>query len=159
LARQISERRNIPHIEIDYLHWEPNWIGAPKDVMGARVAQAISGDSWVTDGNYSIVRDIVWGKADTVVWLDYSWLVVMSRILWRTLLRVVTKQEVCNGNRETWQTTFSRDSIILWALKTYPKKRREYPLLFAKPEYAHLKIVHLRSPSDTENWLQENFIA
>lgn len=157
LARQISQRLNIPHVELDYLHWEPNWIEAANDVMRARVTQAISGDSWVVDGNYSMVRDIVWGKADTVVWLDYAWNLVMRRILWRTLLRVVTKQQVCNGNRETWQTTFSRDSIILWALRTYPQKRREFPQLFAQPEYSHLKIVHLRSPVDTAAWLQQNF--
>ncbi|BAY96791.1 hypothetical protein NIES37_07280 [Tolypothrix tenuis PCC 7101] len=68
------------------------------------------------------------------------------------------QQEVCNGNVETWQTTFSRDSIILWALKTYDKKRREYPQLFTQPEYAHLRIVHLRSPVATENWLHKNFV-
>lgn len=157
LAKQISLRRNLPHIELDYLHWEPNWVEVPNQIMRERVSQALSGNSWVVDGNYSIVRDIVWGKADTVVWLDYSWWVVMSRILQRTMSRVITQQEVCNGNRETWQTTFSRDSIILWALKTYDKKRREYPQLFTQPEYAHLRIVHLRSPADTENWLDKNF--
>ncbi|OUL31711.1 EutP/PduV family microcompartment system protein [Nostoc sp. 106C] len=148
LAQQISRRLNIPHVELDYLHWEPNWVEVPNEVMRSRVSQALSGNSWVVDGNYSIVRDIVWARADTVIWLDYSWPVVMSRILWRTLSRVVTQQEVCNGNRETWQTTFSRDSVILWALNTYHKKRREYPQLFTKPEYAHLRIVHLRSPSE-----------
>lgn len=157
LASQISQCFNIPHIELDYLHWEPSWIEAANDVMRARVTQAISGDSWVVDGNYSMVRDIVWSKADTVVWLDYPWNVVMRRILWRTLRRVVTKQQVCNGNWETWQTTFSRDSVILWALRTYPQKRREYPQLFAQSEYSHLQIVHLRSPSDTKAWLQQNF--
>ncbi|MBD2165820.1 adenylate kinase [Calothrix membranacea FACHB-236] len=157
LAKQISLRRNIPHIELDYLHWEPNWVEVPNHVMRERVSQSLSGNSWVVDGNYSIVRDIVWGTADTVVWLDYSWWVVMSRILRRTMSRVVTKQEVCNGNRETWQTTFSGDSIILWALKTYDKKRKEYPQLFTKSEYSHLRIVHLRSPAATENWLHKNF--
>ncbi|QIR38178.1 adenylate kinase [Tolypothrix sp. PCC 7910] len=157
LAKQISLRRNLPHIELDYLHWESNWIEAPNQIMRERVSQALSANSWVVDGNYSIVRDIVWGKADTVVWLDYSWPMVMSRILQRTIWRVITRQEVCNGNRETWQTTFSRDSIILWALKNYYPQRREYPQLFTKPEYAHLRIVHLRSPADTENWLNKNF--
>ncbi|BAY66273.1 topology modulation protein [Calothrix brevissima NIES-22] len=42
LARQISQCLNIPHVELDYLHWEPNWIEAANDVMRARVTQAIS---------------------------------------------------------------------------------------------------------------------
>jgi adenylate kinase family enzyme len=154
LARQICVRLAIPHVELDYLHWEPNWVEVPNDMMRGRVSQVLLGNSWVVDGNYSIVRDIVWGKADTVVWLDYSWLVVMSRIWRRTLSRVVTQEEVCNGNRETWQKSFlSGDSILLWALQTYSKNRQKYPLLFQESEYAHLTIVHLRSPSATQEWL------
>jgi adenylate kinase family enzyme len=153
LAKQISQLLTIPHVELDYLHWEPNWVEVPNDVFQNRVSQALSGNTWVVDGNYSIVRDIVWGRADTIVWLDYSFPVVMSRILWRTFQRVVKQEEVCNGNRESWKTTFSPDSIVLWVLQTYDKNRRQYPLLFQKPEYAHLNIVHLRSPASTQNWL------
>jgi hypothetical protein len=65
----------------------------------------------------------------------------------------VTQQPVCNGNRETWKTTFSRNSILLWGLNTYHKKQKEYPILFSQPEYAHLQVVHLRSPQATQDWL------
>jgi len=154
LSREISQRLAISHVELDKLHWEPNWVEVPNDVMRERVSQAVSGNTWVVDGNLnSQESDIVWGKADTVVWLDYSFSVVMSRVVWRTFRRVVTQQEVCNGNRETWKTTFSRDSIILWVLQTYHKRRREYPLLLKKPEYAHLQVVHLHSPKAAQDWL------
>ncbi|MBD2607892.1 adenylate kinase [Scytonema hofmannii FACHB-248] len=153
LAREISQLLAIPHVQLDYLYWEPNWVEVRNDVFQKRVSQALSGNTWVVDGNYSMVRDIVWGRADTIVWLDYSLSVVISRLVWRTFQRVVKKQEVCNGNRETWKTTFSRDSIILWALQTYYKNRRQYSLLLKKPEYAHLNIVHLRSPEEAQNWL------
>ncbi|WP_341528685.1 hypothetical protein WKK05_04970 [Nostoc sp. UHCC 0302] len=110
--------------------------------------------TYLVDGNYSIVHDIVWQRADTVIWLDYSWTVVMSRILRRTVSRVVTQQEVCNGNRETWKKSFfSRDSVVLWALQTYGKNRQKYQLLFQESEYAHLQVVHLRSPSAAQDWL------
>ncbi|MBD2626006.1 adenylate kinase [Trichormus variabilis] len=154
LAKQISQRLLIPHIELDYLHWEPNWVEIADDIFRDRVSQSLSGDSWVVDGNYSQVRDIVWGKADTIIWLDYSLSIIFSRLIWRTLQRVFTQQEVCNGNRETWQTTFSsKDSVILYTLQTYQQRRREYPQLFTKPEYSHLRIIRLHSPKATENWL------
>jgi adenylate kinase family enzyme len=116
LARQISQRLAIPHVELDALHHEPDWQEAPTDVFRKRVEQSLSSDSWVVDGNYSKVRDIVWSRADTVVWLDYSLPVIMTRLLRRTLRRVVAQEELWSGNRETWQQTFSRDSILLWAL-------------------------------------------
>jgi adenylate kinase family enzyme len=85
LARQISQRLAIPHVELDALHHEPDWQEAPIDVFRKRVEQSLSSDSWVVDGNYSKVRDIVWSRADTVVWLDYSLPVIMTRLLRRTL--------------------------------------------------------------------------
>jgi hypothetical protein len=67
---------------------------------GARTAQALAGDAWTTDGNYSKVRDIVWGLADTVVWLDYSLPIVLSRVIGRTLRRTICQEELWSGNRE-----------------------------------------------------------
>jgi adenylate kinase family enzyme len=154
LARQLSERLGISHVELDSLYHEPNWIEASTDVFRKRVEQSLSGNSWVVDGNYSKVRDIVWSRADTVVWLDYSLAVIMGRVVRRTFRRVVTQEELWNGNRESWQTTFSGDSIILWALTTYRKNRKQYSILLSQPEYTHLKVVHLRSPKATSAWLE-----
>ena len=153
LARQLSQRLAIAHVELDALHHEPNWTEAPIDVFRKRVEQSLSGNSWVVDGNYSKVRDIVWSRADTVIWLDYPLPLIMKRVVWRTFRRVVTQEELWNGNRETWQTTFSRDSIILWVLQTYRKSRKEYSILFKQPEYTHLKVMHMRSPKTTQAWL------
>jgi hypothetical protein len=79
----------------------------------------------------------------------------MGRVTWRTFQRSITDQDLWNGNRERLRTAlFSRDSIIWWALSTYRRRRREYPLLFGQPEYEHLNIVRLRSPSLANEWLE-----
>ncbi|MCY7320602.1 MAG: adenylate kinase [Phormidesmis sp. CAN_BIN36] len=156
LARQISQRLAIPHVELDALHWEPNWTEAPIDVFRSRVEKALSGDAWVVDGNYSKIRPVVWSRADTIVWLDYPFSVVMRRILQRTIRRVVLQEDCCNGNRETFQKAFlSRDSIIVWVVKTYQKNRRQYSTLFQQPEFAHLKKVRLTSSKMVQRWLEE----
>jgi len=49
-------------------------------------------------------------------------------------------------------TRFSRDSILLWALQTY-RRRREYQALFSQLEHRHLTVIHLRSPRETAQWL------
>jgi adenylate kinase family enzyme len=153
LARQISQRLIIVHVELDALYWEPNWTPALTGRLRERITQALTGNQWVVDGNYSIVRDIVWHRADTVVWLDYPLPIIMSRLLQRTWRRVVLQEELWNGNRETWQTTFSRDSILLWALQTYRKNRNTYSTLITQPEYSHLQVVHLQSPKTADAWL------
>ncbi len=156
LARQMSQRLAIPHVELDALHWEPNWTEAANDVFRSRVEQALSGDAWVVDGNYSKIRPLVWSRADTIVWLDYSFAIVMGRILQRTIRRIVLREECCNGNRETLQKSFlSSDSVVVWAVQTYQKNRRQYSTLFQQPEFGHLRKVRLTSPNMAQRWLEE----
>jgi adenylate kinase family enzyme len=154
LARQLSQRLGIPHIELDALYWEKNWTATSHIVFQERTEQALSGDAWVVDGNYSSVRNVIWTRADTIVWLDYSLWTIMRQLLGRTFRRILTQEELWNGNREPIRTIFfSKDSILLWALQTYRRWRREYLALFSKPEYAHLQVVRLRSPHATRDWL------
>ena len=153
LAKRISEKLDIPHVELDSLHWGPNWVEAPNLVFRDRVRKALSARSWVTDGNYHQVRDIVWGQADTVVWLDYPFHTVMLRLAMRTMKRVLTREELWNGNVERLRGVFGRDSVFWWATKTYRRRRRDYPLLLSRPENLHLSLVRLRSPRQASVWL------
>lgn len=142
----------MPHIELDALHWEPNWTEAPDAVLRERVSNAIAGDGWVVDGNYAAVRDLVWGRAQAVVWLDLPLRTILWRYLRRTARRVARRQELWGGNRERLRThLFSRDSLLWWILTTYRRRRAEYPTqLAARPD---LQAVRLRSPQAADQWL------
>jgi adenylate kinase family enzyme len=160
LARQLSLLLGIPHVELDAIHWGPGWTPAPLEVFRARTAQVLSGSRWVADGNYGKVQDIVWGRAEVVVWLDYDLPVLMGRLLWRTLRRIVTGEELWSGNRESIRDQFfTGDSLLLYALRSYRRRRREYPQFFAQPCYAHLSVVRLRSPRATRHWLRHLRLA
>jgi hypothetical protein len=119
------------------------------------VAAAVTGPAWVCDGNYSPVRDLVWGRADALVWLDYPMGLVFRRVLWRTLRRSLSREPLWAGNRESLAMSFlSRDSILLWVLTTWRRRRREYPRLLARPEYRHLRVWRFRSPGRAAAWLE-----
>ncbi|MBD1866232.1 AAA family ATPase [Cyanobacteria bacterium FACHB-471] len=154
LARRIAQQLQVPHVELDALHWEPGWTEASDQVFRDRATEALAGDRWVVDGNYSKARDLVWSRADTVVFLDYPFWLVMNRLLQRTVRRSLKQEELWNGNRENvWLSFFSQNSILLWLLQTYQRNRKKYPALFQQPEYAHLSVIHLQSPKTTEDWL------
>jgi adenylate kinase family enzyme len=154
LASRLAERLGIPHVEMDALYWDPGWTPVEPEVFRERLTQALSSPAWVTCGNYGKVADIVWHQADTVVWLDYALPVILGRVAWRTVRRVARGEELWNQNRERFANAFlSRDSIILWALRTYHRRRREYPVLLGRPEHAHLAVVHLYSPREARRWL------
>lgn len=154
MATRIAEKLKVPRVEMDALHWEPNWVEAPLDVFRERLENALTGDSWVVDGNYSKVRDILWQRADTIVWLDYPLHVVMSRLFIRTCRRSFLQEELWSGNKENWKThLFTNDSIFLWAWTTYPRHRRDYPELFNLPEHSHLHVIRLTGPRQGEQFL------
>jgi adenylate kinase family enzyme len=153
LAERISSRWGLPHVELDALHWGPGWTEVPVERFREQTAAALSGESWVVDGNYREVRDIVWGRADTIVWLDYPVWLILARLAWRTCRRVFSHTELWGGNRESFRTQFfTQDSLFLWAWHTYPIRRQEYPLLLAQPQHAHLTAVRLRSPREAQRW-------
>lgn len=150
-AAELAETLGIPHVEIDALFWGPNWTEAPRDVLRDRLAVALAGPRWVVDGNYGSVRQLVWSRIDTVVWLDYSFPTVIGRILRRTARRVIGREEMWAGNRESLRLAFSRDSIVVWSLTTFRRRRREYPRLLAgRPD---LDVVRLRTPRAARRWL------
>jgi len=152
--RNLARRLELPHIELDALHWEPNWTEASTEVFRRRTEEALQADGWVADGNYSKVRDLVWGSADLLVWLDYALPVIMGRLVSRTLRRVITREVLWNGNQEEWRVAFfSRDSLWLWVLQSYRRRRKQYPVQFARAEYCHLEVLRLRSPRATRQWL------
>ena len=142
LAREIAARLGVPHVELDALYWEAGWVEAPLEVFRERTRQALDGEAWVVDGNYSKVRDLTWGRADTLVWLDYPFPVVFSRLTWRTLRRIVRGEELWNGNRESVRKgLLSTNSILVWQLRTHWSKRSEYSGTLRCPEYSHLRVA------------------
>jgi hypothetical protein len=105
------------------------------------------------------VRDLVWPRASTVVWLDFPFRVVFRRALVRTFGRIATQEELFAGNRESLRVTLSWDGIPLWVLRTYHRRRREMPVLLALPEHGHLAVIRLARPADADAFLAEVTVA
>lgn len=158
LARRMSERLGLDFIELDAIHWQANWTPIPLEEFRTRVETATRSPSWVVAGNYHVVRDLIWPRAEAVVWLDYPFPIVFWRLLTRSLRRGWTQEELWNGNREKfwWHLKlWSEESLFHWLFKTYWRRKRETPALLSFPEHAHLQLVHLRSPREAEEWLAD----
>ena len=142
----------MPHVELDALHWGPNWSAPSTEEFRARVAQALSSPGWVADGSYhGKLGDTVLEQADYIVWLDLPFRRIIRRIWSRTLRRIRTREELWGGNRETWRDVFfSRDSLLVWVVRTHRARRRRY--LERLDRY---QFVHLRSEREIQAWLAE----
>jgi adenylate kinase family enzyme len=158
LARALAARLDVPHIELDALFHQPDWQPLPSEEFQARVATLIARPGWVIDGNYSLVRDLVWRRADTVVWIDLPRRTVMQQIIWRSLRRAALQARLWNGNRERWRNLFSRDpnrSIIAWAWHRHATYRQRYTAAATDPSWQHLQFVAIRSRADARALLAD----
>jgi hypothetical protein len=162
LARELAASLGVPHTELDALYFGPGFEKAPLPVLRERTRTAVSGDRWVTDGNKSAVRDIVWPRADTVVWLDYPLAVSLWRLgrraLWRTSVLRAESSAARRDDAGTSSGSLARQLVsaasgVLLALRSHAGQRRRYPALFAEPDHRHLAVVRLRSPRATRRWL------
>ena len=157
LARELARRLGASWLELDSVYHQVGWTPLDTAEFRARVAAVAAGERWVIDGGYSAVRDLVWARADTVVWLDLPRRTVMRRITCRTLRRVAGRVELWNGNRERWRNLFTWDkneSIIAWAWQTYGSRRERYAALLTDPANAHLTFVRLTSPVAVRRFLR-----
>jgi len=152
VARRLAQRMTVPHIELDALHWGPDWT--PRAAFRDDVRVAVQADAWVVDGNYGAVRDLVWSRATTIVWLNLSFPRVVWQVLVRTVRRAWRSDVLWNGNRESWRISFfSRESILWWVLTMYHPRRREFG---ARRDAAGLDgpmWIELRSPREVRAWL------
>ena len=155
LAQQLATWLQLPVVDLDELHWGPNWQPVETARFRAQVDGVTAQARWIAGGNYSAARDLIWPRADTLVWLDYPLPLVFVRLFRRTVRRIVTQEELFAGNRESWRAQFaSRDSLFLWLLKSHPSHRREYPRLLAQPEHRHLQVMRFGGPRAVQQWVE-----
>jgi adenylate kinase family enzyme len=154
MAEALAQRLHIPHVELDAIHWEPGWKEADRESTRARVRVISLNDSWVIDGNYGFLRDILWPRAEALVWLDYPLPLIFWRLWWRTWKRVLTKEVLWGTNTERLsEQFFSKDSLFLWALKTQGKQRKLYATLPNLPEFRHIRVFRVRTLKQSEEFL------
>ncbi len=143
-------------IELDAIHWQQgSWIAPGRAVFRAQVDEATRGDAWVVDGNYSASRDIVWGRADTVIWLDPPAPLMLWRTLRRTVRRSWRREVLWGGNRESLgNALFGKDALIPYFIRTYRGRRRRFERELAQPDRAHFRVHRFRSTAEAERWLR-----
>jgi adenylate kinase family enzyme len=150
LAAKIAARTGLPWHSVDDLTWEPGWVEVPPDEQRRRIQSICSNDRWILDTAYARWMDVPLASAELIVALDYPRWTSLSRLVRRSLRRVVRRELACNGNVETLGKLLSSDSIIRWHFRSFDHKRariRAWSATNLPP------VRRLRSPKETAKWL------
>jgi len=150
LARAVARRRNLPFTEIDALHHGPGWTPLP--TFRAALIELAARDRWIADAaGYPDVIEILWPRADTVVWLDLGRARVMTRVIERSFARAVTGEELWNGNRERFRDWLDSEHPIRWAWRQHGPRRAELAQRLSLPGAP--RAVRLRTRREVDRWL------
>ena len=155
-SRTLATRLGYPYLEMDAIFWKANWQESSDEEFFTNLKSCLSQNAWVLDGNYNRAVDIKWANIDQVIWIDYSFSRTVYQAVKRAFIRSVTKTELWEntGNIETFSKSFfSRDSIIVWTLKTYKRNRIRYIDMFNDPKYRHIEFIRLKSPKMSKSYI------
>jgi hypothetical protein len=139
---------------VDALFHGPSWTERP--TFAQDVARVVATDRWVLDSvGYSAVRDLMWARADTLIWLDLPRWQVMLRVLRRSVWRGLRRTELWNGNREGLGAWKDSGHPVRWAWNEHATRRALIAARVADPRWAHLEVVHLRTAREARRWARE----
>jgi adenylate kinase family enzyme len=156
LAGAIAARLAFPHLELDSLFHQPNWTPLELETFHASVEEFTEQPQWVIDGNYSHVRDIVWLKADVIAFLDLPKSQVMYRVVKRTFRRLFRREELWNGNRESFRNVMSLNptkNIMMWSWTTHARYHEQVPEE-ARAQADHAQILVLPTTRAVTEFLE-----
>jgi adenylate kinase family enzyme len=154
-AKDLSKKLNIFHVELDNLYWLPGWQPRPEQEIRALFSKTTSNEKWIVCGNYPSLKEFTVDRADTIVWLDYSFLFCFWFTLKRSLRRIIKREKCCNGNQETFQRLiFSKNSILLWMITSYRGRNKRYAKMMQDPMYKDKIFIRLKSRKQAQKWLE-----
>jgi adenylate kinase family enzyme len=152
LARRLAAQLAVPHVELNALCHGPGWSEVPDDEFRRRVAEATASEGWVVDGLYRHkLGRLTLSRCDTVIWLDLPLVFALGRLVRRSLRRILTRQELWNGNHESLRASFlAADSLFRYNLRHQRVNRKQLEAFLSGDDF---ELVRLRSPRQARDWL------
>lgn len=150
LAKAIGARLGIKVVHLDSLIWRPGWVLVDEQTFMASVRDAIRGEAWVMDGNFTRAHAERLPRSDTIIWLDLPRHVYFCSVLWRILTGLGrARDDVGPGCPERLDFEFLK---YVW---DYPKNRRGQAQESLRL-YGSGKAVHiLRSRAEVNRFIRD----
>lgn len=149
LAKQLGEHLNLQAIEMDYYHFTHNWVEVSDETFFNSIDLLTQQSGWIADGNYGILRNMLWKRAEVLIWLRFPFFFTFRRLFVRSMDRVFSQKPLWHGNKESFYNTFfTKNSIFYWFFKTYRQRNRQYEQLLKSSEYSHLRVMVITNPNN-----------
>lgn len=151
LAKRVATGLGLPRYELDALHHGPGWIKRPE--FESDVAGFAATDRWICEAQYQrFLGNLLWERADTLLWLDLPRRTVMHRVIRRSVSRAVTGRELFNGNTENWREWADPEHPIRWAWSQHAATSAKTRAL--ADAHPHVDVVRFSGAGEVRRWLR-----
>jgi len=152
LARRLSAESGYLHTDLDDLLFTPDGPLSLEEFR-RQAAEVTSGDEWIVEGNFSKLADVVWHRAEVLVWLDFPLPLIVYRIVRRSLRQLTGREDSAQARRLTWSKAFfDRRSLLRTAIRKYRNNRPRYALQVSETAALGVDVIRLRRPREVERW-------
>ncbi|MEO1448559.1 MAG: hypothetical protein AAFV07_03475, partial [Bacteroidota bacterium] len=83
LSRKLHALTGLPLIHLDRHYFGPGWNAMSPEPWTWKVRELVAGERWIIDGNYGGTMDIRLEAADTIIFMNRSSWICVTRILKR----------------------------------------------------------------------------
>jgi hypothetical protein len=131
----------------------PNWTKRDPSELQALLQEELTKGSVVIDGNYAS-KGVSPSPGDVIVFLDYPRWLVISRLIRRSLARVILRKDLWSGNREEFRFLISPDpelNPILFAYLTHGDRLSRYTKLIH--DSTHTENCTIKNPKQLRKLL------
>ncbi len=157
LAREIAETLDLRFVDLDALFWKPDWQQTECAEFREKIVEATAGTGWVVAGNYVEHRDLFWGRADHIIWLDIQLRLVLKRVVQRSYRRWRTQELLWGTNREDLASHLKlwdpEASLLSWAVKNHTVRRKDFAAAMVDERWRRATFLRFRSNEDARTWL------
>lgn len=149
LGKRLAKELSIIQIDLDDLHFLPNWVEKENDLFIKEVNDSVDTlDEWIVTGSYqTVLKDTLWKKASIIVWLDYPLNLILRRCFIRTFRRIFYKEMCCGENYESFSRMLFKENMFVWIFKTY-WKRKERLKSWRNGQFSHKHFIVLNKTKE-----------
>lgn len=147
-SRKLAELAGLPLIHLDfYYHDKTHNYENDRDAWIKRVEELTAGSTWVIDGNYRSTFQLRFGRADTIIFLDYPrWRAIKGIYRRRFQYRNKLRDDMPEGWRENISPGFF---MFVWRFN----RKYRTDIVTALNDDHSKKVVVFRSPKDANKYL------
>ena len=141
LARMLGEKTGLPVVHLDQIWWSPgNWQHMERAEFDRLLIEEIEREKWILDGNFDRTMQLRLAKADTVIYLDFPFVIC----LFSWIKRVIQNWGKARADMAPGCAEWFDPEFVKWLWGFNRKNRAKYYKLLSEQKGKNIYIFKNR---------------